>query len=453
MYPQAFSPMKKRLYQSLVITVFVFLMLWTANKVTDLKLFTAFDTIGAALADFQLTDYAFSQLREDPLVDERIILVNIGTLDRGGIAQQILMINNLKPRIIAFDGTFNCTAGLRDSINCPQLLDTLGNLMLAQAISDANVFILGSKLLQTDSLSDYDVEYYDSIEYSDDIFDAMYGFVSLPTNATYQEDVKLCRSVFPRWVVNGEEQLAFSTQIAMQYDSVQTKKFLARNKKEELINFRGNMEVMQLGIDTEKNDETNASKYPTMYFTVDYDQILRGEVLPSLFEDKIVMMGYMGDYLGAPAWEDKFFTPLNKKVAGRANPDMFGLVLHANVVSMILNGDYIDETPTWMEYVIAFAVCVLTVFLFIYIDRTLPSWFDALSFVIQVILLLIISVVIVLAFSWWSLKLDLTVAMGVSALVGPSYDIFKSLQNEYNKRFTKRPDPVLTPEATDQSSS
>jgi CHASE2 domain-containing sensor protein len=189
-----------------------------------------------------------------------------------------------------------------------------------------------------------------------------------------------------------------------------------------------------------------------MYFTVDYDQILRGEVLPSLFEDKIVMMGYMGDFLGAPAWEDKFFTPLNKRVAGRANPDMFGLVLHANVVSMILNEDYINETPAWLEYVIAFVVCVLTVFLFIFIDKNLPSWFDALSFVIQVVLLLLISALVIFAFYMWNLKLELGIALGVSALVGPAYDIFKSFENEYNKRFTKTAEPVLTPEATDQTS-
>ena len=432
--------MKKRLlYQSLGITVFVFSLLWLANKISDIKLFSAFDVIGAALTDFQLTDYTFSKLREDPPVDERFILVNIGPLDRAGIAQQIIMINQLNPRLIAFDGFFKCPAGLRDSINCPQLLDTLGNLMLEQAISDAKVFVLGSKLMQTRETAKQDIEYYDSMQYSDENFgrNAIYGFVSLPTGASYQEDVKLCRSIFPKWTVNGEEQLAFSVQVAMQYDSVITKKFLGRNKKEELINFRGNVEVMQLGYDTEKNDETGASNYPTYYYTVDYDQILRGEVLPSLFEDKIVMIGYMGDYLGAPAWEDKFFTPLNKRVAGRANPDMFGLVVHANAVSMILNEDYINEIPTWLQFVIAFLVCQLTVALFIYVDKTLPTWFDALSFVIQVVELLLISTFIVFAFKWWNLKLELAAALAVTALVGPSYDVFKSLQNEYNKRFTK----------------
>ena len=437
--------MRKFWLQCFYITVFVFFMLWGGSQITDLKLFTAFDSIGQALKDFELTDYAFSKLRPDPVVEEDIVLVNIGQLTRREIAQEIQILNQFKPRVIAYDGFFNCEGGLRDSINCPALLDTLGNLMLASAIAEADNFVLGSKLLQTDSLSEYDVEYYDSLEYSDPMFitDAKNGFVSLPTDATYQEDVKLCRTIFPKWDVNGEQQLAFSVQVAMQYDSVKTKKFLARKNKEELINFRGNMEVMQLRIKNEKNDETGTSNYPTMFYTVDADQLLRGEVLPELFRDKIVLLGYLGDYIGQSAWEDKFFTPLNKKVAGRANPDMFGLVLHANVIIQILNEDYINAISDWTKYFVAFLVCLLTVALFIMIDKKLPAWFDALSVVIQLIELLLISVFIIQAFTWWNLKLDLAVAIGVSALVGPCYDIYKSFQIEINKRLTKRKEQVL----------
>jgi CHASE2 domain-containing sensor protein len=150
------------------------------------------------------------------------------------------------------------------------------------------------------------------------------------------------------------------------------------------------------------------------------------------------MLGYLGDYLGDSAWEDKFFTPLNKKVAGRANPDMFGLVLHANVVAMILNGDYINTIPDWATYFVAFLVCLFTIALFILIDKRLPVWFDAMSFFIQVILLIAISGLIIFAFTTFNMMLDLGLALGVTALVGPCYDIFKSLQNEYNRRFSKQ---------------
>lgn len=439
--------MRKFWLQSLSITLFVFFMLWGANNVTDLKLFQAFDSMGQALKDFELTDYAFSNLRPDISVDERIVLVNIGSLSRREVAQQILMISQYKPRVVAFDGFFDCEGGLRDSINCPQLLDTLGNLMLSSAIQGTPNFVLATKLLQTDSLAQFDSNEADSLEYSDPMFNdyATHGFVTLPTDATYQEDVKQCRSVYPKRVIDGKEELAFSVRIAMQYDSVKAKKFLARGKEEELVNFKRNFEVRQLRLKSLKNDETASTNFGTQYYVVDVDDMLQGNVLPELFKDNIVLMGFLGDYIGDPSWDDKFFTPLNKVVGGRANPDMFGLVVHANIVSMILEEDYINTIGEWTRYLIAFLVCLLTVALFILIDRNLPVWFDALSVTIQLIELLLISFFIIFAFSSWNLKLDLTVAIGVSALVGPCYDIFKSFQNEINRRLTKRREQVLTP--------
>lgn len=438
--------MKKFWLDSLIITVFVFFMLWGANAITDLKVFSAFDPIGQAIKDFELTDYVFSQIREDPQVDPRIVLVNISDLPRAGLAREIQLISQYKPRVIGFDGFFDCEGGLRDSINCPQLLDTLGNLMLANAIQEAGNVVLGSKLLQSDSLSKTDNNEADSLEISDPIFDehSQHGFVTLPTDATYQEDVKICRSVYPSRMIRGKRELAWSVKLAMIYDSVKANKFLARENDEELINFRGNIEVRQLRLQSLKNDETATTNFKTMFYVVDAEDLLSGNVHPDLFKDNIVMMGYLGDYLGQPAWEDKFFTPLNKKVAGRANPDMFGLVVHANAVAMILNEDYINETPDWLEIVIAFFVCLLTVALFAYINTNLPIWFDALSVFIQLIELLLITIIIIQAFALWNIKLDLTIAIGVSALVGPAYDVFQSIQNQINSRLTKGKPPVST---------
>lgn len=439
--------MRKFWLQSFIITVFVFFMMWGASRITDLKIFTAFDVIGQSMKDFELTDYVFSYLRPEPKPELRVVLVNIGVLSRREIAQQLMVINQFKPKVVGLDSFFNCEGGLRDSVNCPQLLDTLGNLMLSGAIREAGNVVLGEKLLQTDSLAQFDTDVYDSIEYSDPIFNdyaKATAFASLPTDATYQEDVKICRSLYPRINVNGKDELAFSVQMAMLYDSVRTKKFLNRNNYEELINFRGNIEVRELRLNSLKNDETATTNFGTMFYVVDAAEVLSGNVLPELFRDNIVIMGYLGDYLGDPSWEDKFFTPLNKKVAGRANPDMFGPVVHANVVAMILNEDYIDELADWQKYLIAFVVCLLTVALFITIDRKLPMWFDALSVIIQLAELLLIIVIVIQAFALWQLKLDLTIAIAVSALVGPAYDIFKSIENEINRRLTKRKQRVLT---------
>ncbi len=432
--------MKNFWVQSAAITVFVFFMMWAFSGLTDLKLFSAFDTFSQAFSDTELTDYAFNKLREDPTVDERFVLVNIGNLPRGGVAQEIQIINQYKPRIIAYDALVNCEGGLRDSINCPQLLDTLGNLMLSDAIKASTTFILGEKLLQTDSLAHFDSNLADSLELPDPEFGdyAKKGFVTLPTEATHQEGVKIGRTIIPQMMVRGQRELAFSVQIAMQYDSVKTNEFLARNSEEEIINFRGNIEVLQLRINSLKNSEAGSTNFATMFSVIDYEDVLNGNFNPDLFKDKIVMMGFLGSYVGAPSWEDKFYTPLNKKIGGRANPDMFGLVVHANAVAMILNQDYVNELSDLQKYLIAFFVCFFTVALFIVVDERLPSWYDALSVIIQLVELGLLMLIVLQVFANYSLKLDIDLALAATALVGPCYDIFKSLQNELTRQLAKR---------------
>ncbi len=438
--------MKNIWIQSFAITLFVFLTLLGVANITDFKLFNAFDPISQALSDFELTDIAFSNLRPDPSVDERIVVVNFGNLSRREVAQQIGMISEYKPRVIGVDGFYNCEGGLRDSISCPQLLDTLGNLLLANAIEQAGNVVLVSKLLQSDSAAYANaIDVYDSIEYADPIFthNTKSAYANLVTGADIQEDVKICRSFIPKFKVKGKDEYAFAVEMCMLYDSVKTKKFLARNNEEELINYRGNVEIQDIRLKNLKNKSTTSTKYPIMFYAVDVNQIMDGEVSPEVFKDKIVIIGFLGDHFGDVTWTDKYFTPLNKKVAGRANPDMFGVVVHANIVAMILNGDFVNELAEWQKNAIAFLVCYLTVLLFIKIDVKLPAWYDALSVIIQLIQILLISGLVVYTYAGYSFKLDLATTLGVAAVVGPCYDIFKSVQNELIKRFTKSKPEVL----------
>ena len=111
--------MKKFWLNCLLACLFVFGLMYGLSKLTQLELFNAFDPIGQAFNDFELTDHVFSNLRPDPSVDQTVVLVNIGRLPRAAIAEQIRIISQYKPKIIGIDGFFNCEGGLRDTINCP----------------------------------------------------------------------------------------------------------------------------------------------------------------------------------------------------------------------------------------------------------------------------------------------------------------------------------------------
>ncbi len=451
--------MKRFWLNCFLATGTVFVIMWGLSELTNLNMFDAFDPIGQALNDFELTDYAFSQMRDTTVVDDRIVLVNIGNIPRGAIAEQIRIISQYKPKVIAVDCFFYCEGGLRDAANCPQLLDTLGNLMLAHSIEQAGNVVLVSKLYQSSKLMEAGIEdVYDSMAYSDPEFQhaAASGFANLPTGARYQDDVKISRSFFPKIEVNGKDEMAFSVKVAMAYDSAATMEFLSRNNEEELINFRGNFEMVDVRQSSLESKHLAATNFPSMFFALDVRQVLTEDFDPAVLKDKIVILGYLGDVFGDPAWEDKFFTPLNLKIAGRANPDMFGVVIHANIISMILNKDYIDELEEWHKYLIAFTLCYFNVALFFYINARFPVWFDSVSLIIQAVEIVLLAGFTIWLFSESAFKLDLTVTLAAVALSGPTFEFYDNILYSWvriwrRKRLTKSQQEVLTPQSEDIS--
>ena len=136
--------MKRELLFAFYVTLFAFFTLWGLSGLTNFNLFNAFDPVSHALQEFELTDSVFSKLRPEPEIDSRIVLVNIGP-SRRAIAEEVRIISEHNPKVIGIDSFFNCEGGLYDTLNCPQLLDTLGNLILSNAIMEAGNVVLVSR--------------------------------------------------------------------------------------------------------------------------------------------------------------------------------------------------------------------------------------------------------------------------------------------------------------------
>lgn len=414
--------MKKFWLDCLFATLFVFLSLYGLKKLTNLNVFNAFDVLGQAVADMELTDISFSMFREDPLPDTNILIVNIGNLSRGGIGDQIRNLSRFNPKVIGLDMIFSCDF-YEDSIFCPQAYDTVDNERFASAVRAFSNMVMVQRLTQTDSLLrvyDGDIDIYDSIEHTHPnlLQNAHEGYANLETEAASQEDLKACRRFPPRVIMaNGEEELAFSVKMAMLFDSAKTNKFLSRNKPSEVINYRGNI-----------IDWHGASAYAGRYPVLDWDQALDTAGFAEwMVRDKIVIMGFLGDDLTDTSWDDKFFTPLNIKYAGKSRPDMYGVVVHANIVSMILAEDYIDELEPWQEYAIAFVLVFLNVILFIIITNRIPVWFDSISLLVQVIQVVLLAGIMVQVMATSNFKLNLTVSIAAIALVGTCFELYSTL--------------------------
>ncbi len=432
--------MRKFWLDCIIATNFVFLAMWAIVGFTNLRMFNAFDSIGVALNDVELTDYVFQRLRATPEPDTNIVVVNIGNLSRREIAEQIRIISKYKPKIIGIDAFFDCYGRTRDTVNCPALRDVMGNYMLGSAIQDAGNVILVTKTIRKDSLLPEGV--FDFLRRSDFSANAHgEGFANLDTDAAFQDDTKTCRQVNPRlYDKDGKPQYAFSVAMAMAYDSVKTKEFLKRDNFKEIINYRGTI------VDT-----YGQTLFGVGFYALDVNQILTESFEPSMIKDKIVIMGFMGNEFGDPSWADRFYTPLNKKMAGKANPDMFGVVIHANVVSMILNGNFINEMAEWQEELLAFVICLLNVALFSLINTRWPTWYDGITKLLQLTQLLAYTMLMVFIFHWFSFKLNVTLTLAAVALVGDVYEIYMSVIKNLIQKiiyffpFTRHKEEVLTP--------
>lgn len=404
-------------------TVFIFALMAGIAGISNLPVFETFDPIGKALSDMEMTDIVFSQVRAEPELDTNIVLVNISQLPRAGIAQQLEVINQLEPKVVAFDFDFL-------DLNAE---DPLGDTILAETIAKTKNLVMMCKLLQTDSLAEANpgLDMYDSMSFSHPYLSqgVKFGFANLETDAEFQEDFKACRSFPPLRVVNDSAYNAFAVEIAKQFNPEKAEKFLARQKDWEIINYRGNL-----------IDFFGRTNYPTSYFGLDWDQALdTASFTKDLIKDKIVIFAYLGDNFFDTSWDDKFFTPLNKNFAGKTNPDMYGGVIHANIVSMILKEDYVNTWGETTGAIIGFLVCFLNVILFSWIYRRLPRWYDGLTKVLQIIELMILVAFMVYAFHLFNFKLNLTIAMAGIALAGDGLEVYYGVvKNLFRKESRKQ---------------
>ncbi|RJE75443.1 hypothetical protein BGP76_16360 [Reichenbachiella sp. MSK19-1] len=377
------------------------------------KIFDVFDPIGDAFKDMESTDIVFSQLREDPLAEEDLILVNIGNLNRQGIADLVNIINAAEPRVIGMDMFF------------PELKpDTLGDLALSYAFSQVENLVLVSKLEQPN-----DNNTFDSLALSHEIF-SQYGesaFANFITGAADQDDIKVCRTFAPKEYANDELQYALSVKLSYYMDSVKTMNFLERNKEVEVINYRGN--IFDYG----------ATEAPITYFALDWYQVYDGQFAPELIKDKCVLFCFLGSELGdRKALEDKYFTPLNANYAGKGHADMFGGVVHANAMSMILSEDYVDQLGDNITYIIAIILLYINVVLFVFIYKVMPKWYDGLTKLIQLIEASTLFTLGLILFNSYSFKVDTTwMILGV-LIAGDALEVyFGVVKNLFTKEGRK----------------
>lgn len=375
-----------------ICTLFIFLVMGLASTIpfeTEL-----FNPVSAAFKDFEFTDIVFSKIRpQTPKADTNIVLVNIGDLDRATTAEQINIINRYKPKVIAIDAAYRFSK------------DPAGDTALAKAFSQVKnlVFVSGVNKFNEQS------QQYDTLETSHPMFTkyATTGFANMivEDNHIY----KAIRSFSPKEKVCNQTELAFPVKVAQLYKPEAAAAFLKRENDFEIINYSGNF-------------DTGA------FYALDVEDVFDPEIdLGSILKDKIVLMGFLGSSFNDRTLEDKFYTPMNENYIGRSHPDMYGVVIHANSISMILRGEYIESMPEYMELGIAIVLCLLNVILFSYIMHNLGDWYDSLTIAMQLLQAFLIGYIILMLFHLFNIKINLTTALLAIALSSNLLEIYHNL--------------------------
>lgn len=401
--------MFRKLWLDVILgTLFIFGLMGLFKSVSAFRIFDIFDPIADALGDFQVTDIVFSQLREDPIADDRIVLVNIGAESRGTLGIMVDKVNQHNPAALAMDTYFYVER------------DTLEDMILEGALNSVENLIMVSKMLVNDD------GVADTVLYSHPKFisNAVAAHANLDAIAASQDELKFCRQFWPmRTDKTGNEHVALGIKLASYLDPEKAEKFLARNKEIELVNFKGN--VLDFG----------ASKFGTKYIALDWSDVLQENFTPETIEGKLVIFCYLGDYLGdRTSFEDKYITPLNAIYAGRTLPDMYGGVIHANIVSMVLSDDPVNNMSLNWEIIIAIVLCFLNVTLFSLIYKKIPKWYDGSTKLIQLVELLFFYFLMVQIFDSYNYYVDLTIALVAIALSGDALEVYYGvIKNTFTK--------------------
>jgi len=371
----------------LIMTALMFLVLGIFSLVPINCSFL--DPLAKAIGDFDVYDIVYSKLRDEQKVDTNIVLVNLSNLSRSDIARRVNIINSFNPKVIGIDAIFQ------------EEKEFSSDSLLSDAFSKCRNLVLVSKL----DLYREDSDDYDTLINSIEIFNkyASNGFANLPNDD--KVSFRTIREFKPVSKTNGTEVNAFGSQIVEIYNPAAFQ-FLKNRKKEiEKINYVGN--------------------YNKFYY-LDAYQVLSDENDLSFIKDKIVLMGFMGLSLNNKTFEDIYFTPLNERYAGKAFPDMYGVVIHANIISMILQENYIYIMPGWLSLVLAVIICYISSFIIFKLRQNYKDWFFTFSKLYILLISLLNLFMGVILLHHFNYKINLTLALAVIVLSGTIVDIYKT---------------------------
>ena len=323
-------------FEYLIINFFIFIGI---GLLSFLLFNTAiFNQFTQAFKDFTLTDMYYANIiNKDKIYQGPLVLINAENKSREEISFLLQRLQEGKPKVIGVDIIF------------PDRKDSAGDELLKQTFSKYNNLVLP----YVASFNNTDEEIKNN-EYFNTNAAAYVNLVG------EQREFSTIRYFYP--VYNKAQ--SFATAVMQLYDPEKAKYFKKQADKKTEIRYYGNLQNFA---------------YQT------FDEIMDPAYDTKNLKDKIVVLGYLGmpGKTNIALDEDLFFTPLNPRLSGRSYPDMYGTVIHANIIRMALDKDHIYTFPKWLNIVFAFLINWLLLPFFIYWYVHKPLWYHLMLVLTQ----------------------------------------------------------------------
>jgi len=371
---------------ALIATFFLFLIILLLKSIHFNS--HVFDPIQIALSDIDFNDIAFSKTKKLDEVDKNIVIIDIGNATRKEMIPLFSKLKNYHTAAIGLDIYY------RDK---SQDLET--DSILKNKIAEIKNIVLADEI-------DFDKKKVinHSIFYNNYSHTGYVNFIG--------EERGVIRTYSPFENINNIRVNSFTSSIIQLADINKYEDLKNRENEVEYINYRRRNEG---------------------YTIIAKDDIMNNNVDSSMFSNKIVLIGII-DESGFNI-EDKHYTPLNEEFAHKKVPDMNGIIIHANILSMILQHDYINRLPNWL--MVLFSILIAHVFMTLFIGYYIHQhiWFHLRFKAIQLISS-IIFIYLGILFMKWNFYIDfsiLLVAIVLSVDVLYFYEAFVLyLNNKFN---------------------
>lgn len=330
--------------------------------------------IKLGLKDFDFNDMSYSKLGKagNTPLDSNVVIVNIGQADREGIAALIDKTASYGPKVMGLDVMFE---GPRDPYKDSLLRATVNrnrNLVLAvkfQTDSSGRLITTGNHFKTDSTLTGYVNFPYEEKE-------------TVRTYNAFRKDDTEPAALLP----------AFTSTLLQQYRPEVYENVRKKGDKKIIINY-----------------SRRVTQEKKQYLVFEGEDLLTDNVDGSSLQGKIVLLAYVNT--DPNDIEDKKFTPMNEKFAGKSTPDMNGIIVHANILSMALEGNYVKKVSLWINLLIAIVVCWLHMSFFVRYYLESHIWFHLVAKIAQVASAIFFVWLGIYLFDQYRLKVDLKLSL------------------------------------------